>query len=138
MPDAHLRQLFQAHLQPLGFHIQSIESWSTGQGTPDFNYCANGAEGWVECKATKHWRADMRPHQVAWVMRRTRAGGRVWVACRRQSNVRLQWQDELWLVPGRCVQKLTSDRLDEVAGAKVWHGGPARWDWAAIAALLTE
>ena len=65
MTDARLRQVFKEHLPD--FDIQSVETWGTGRGVPDMNFCCNGIEGWIEFKMTKHWRVTVAPEQVAWI-----------------------------------------------------------------------
>ena len=89
---------------------------------------------------TMAWSVDLRAEQVAWLMRRARAGGRCWVAVRRQSPGgprRGQPADELWLVSGDNAAALKRDGLKgSHAHAKVFEGGPAKWDWDAIGKVL--
>lgn len=115
----------------------------TGRGVPDSNYCCEGVEGWIEFKVTAGWTVAMRPEQVGWLMRRSRAGGRCWVAVRRRcpSGPRREPADELWLFPGVDALVLQSDGLAAfsraLTPAQRWEGGPAKWDWGRIADLLT-
>jgi hypothetical protein len=140
MIDGGLRRLFQQHLPWV--HWQAVETGMTGRGIPDLNYCARGVEGWVECKQTTGWAVGLRPEQVAWLARRTRAGGRCWVAVRRKcpAGPRRVVADELWLVPGTHVVPLHREGLRAVLGdggaQGIWVGGPAAWDWREIAACL--
>ncbi len=133
MSDANLRQIFQRHLPE--FHWQSVETWSTGRGVPDLNYCTRGVEGWVECKRTLAWAVNMAPEQVGWIERRVRNGGRVYIAVRRITTAgprRGVAVDELYLIPGGLVRAID---LRTVL-AQRWSGGPARWDWSAISLRL--
>lgn len=140
--DDGLRALFRRHL-PL-VHWQSIESGSTGRGVPDSNYCYQGCEGWIECKATKAYGVTLRPEQIGWIARRVRAGGRVHVAVRRRhgGGPRLGPPvDELWIFHGRYVKtaKLYGLRSPAMLGVcRVWHGGPARWDWDGVLGAITS
>jgi hypothetical protein len=125
--DGNLRQIFRKKLPQ--FHWQSIETGGTGRGIPDSNYCCSGEEGWVEFKKTSGWKVNIRPEQVGWLLRRSRAGGRTWLAVRRKG-------DQLWLVRGSQAEELLDRGLRDFL-APSWEGGPARWDWEAINRLLT-
>ena len=109
----------------------SIETGSTGRGIPDSNGCVDGIEFWIEFKQTKHWRAGLRPEQVGWLLRRTRAGGRTFVAIRRAS-------DELWLYRGDMAAHLVSRSLKDLRlqTLGLWHGGPGAWPWDEIEKCL--
>jgi Holliday junction resolvase len=138
MSDANLRQIFRKHLPD--FDFQSVETWSTGRGVPDINFCHRGIEGWIECKQTSGWRITIAPEQVAWIERRLRSAGRAFIAVRRQTQLgprRGAACDELWLFRGECARELIEQRIDHVES---WHyaGGPARWDWSHIKLLLTR
>ena len=125
--DGGLRTLFRTNLPK--FHWTSIESPLTGMGTPDANFCYDGHEGWVEFKQTKGWRVTLRPEQVGWLLRRTRAGGKTFVAVRRDTD--------LFLFRGSDARLLVDDGIK---GARVMThetGGPANWRWHIIAALLS-
>lgn len=128
-PDSGLRALFRKHL-PL-FDFTSIETGITIMGVPDANYCYRGIEGWIETKACEHRRIRIRPAQIGWIERRLDHGGRVFVAVRRA-------QYELWLFHGSVAEQLLTQRLEEVPRMGVWSGGPGRWDWDAVAHLLTR
>src|SRR5262245_13192477 len=121
--DGYLRTLFRTHLRA-DFDWQSIEIVGVGSGVPDGNYCCSGVEGWVEFKAARGWRVPMRPTQVAWIERRCRAGGRVFVAVRRDQS--------LYLYPGTTARQLLTEDLRSVEPLGLWHGGPAKWDWGAV------
>jgi hypothetical protein len=135
--DGGLRALFRAHLP--AFHIVAIETGGTGRGIPDLEYCYQGKTGWIECKQTSGFAVGLQPEQVAWLTRRARAGGRCWVAVRRRAPAgprRGAAVDALYLVEGRYAAGLKAQGLGAVA-VDCWAGGPARWDWAEVARLLT-
>ena len=137
--DGGLRQIFRRKL-PL-IHWQSIESPLTSRGIPDSNGCKDGVEFWVEFKVTMAWSVDLRAEQVAWLMRRARAGGRCWVAVRRNAPGgprKGSPADELWLVSGDNAAALKKEGLKCDSLTRVWvhEGGPARWDWDAIGKVL--
>lgn len=128
--DGGLRKLFFTHLKE-GCQWTQVETWGVTGGVPDTEYCFKGGhQGWLELKQTSGWTPKIRPEQVAWISRRARMGGRVWVAVRRA-------QDELWLVPGSKVLELSEHGLRRVfRDSYVWDGGPSSWDWAAIGRRL--
>jgi hypothetical protein len=134
MSDARLRQIFQNHLS--AFDWQSVETWSTGRGVPDLNFCYEGVEGWIELKRASGWRINITPEQIGWMERRARHGGRVFVAVRRQSGTAV---DTLYLFPGAAGRALSANRVSLVAPLGAWQGGPAAWNWGAVKlALLTQ
>jgi len=111
---------------------------------PDDNWCLSGSEFWIEYKKSEAnvLSHNLSPHQIGWIERRLRAGGRVFVA------VRLQWgsgprrgaaMDALLLYHGREARALALGGLSG-AGKPLgrWEGGPARWDWPEIEALLVK
>src|SRR4051812_50147005 len=61
-------------------HFQRIETGGIARGVPDFNGCYGGVDVWIENKWTLGWVVKMRPAQVGWIERRSRAGGRCFVA----------------------------------------------------------
>lgn len=142
MTDGNLRKLFQKHLPEA--HWQAVESFSTGQGMPDANYCfPGGAEGWIENKQTSGWTVDMRPEQIAWLERRSRLGGRTFIAVRRQVPTgprRGAAVDGLWLYLGSQARELASRGLKNPKDEPLfkWSGGPANWNWPDIKAWLTD
>lgn len=125
--DAGLRTLFHHHLPR--FDFAPIESGQTSIGIPDTNFCCDGIEGFLECKACDHWRVEIRPGQVAWIERRIEHGGRVFIAVRRQHY-------ELWLFHGCAIRDLVTKRLEEIPKLGRWNGGPAAWDWVMIGLIL--
>jgi len=129
--DGGLAALFRKNLPEV--HFQRVESGLTGLGIPDLNYCYRGIEGWIENKRTAGWKVTMRPEQIGWIERRTRAGGRVFIAVRRD-------EDELWLLKGCAARHLIEPgalkRLPPRTLVGRWDGGPGRWPWASITKLL--
>lgn len=138
MADGQLRQIFAKRFPRAMW--TPVESFSTGRGIPDVEYCfPGGASGWVENKLTKGWTVGMRPEQVAWLERRARLGGRSFVAVRQVLPAgprRGEATDDLWLYPGQDARCLLLDGLEKPPLGR-WQGGPGGWDWQAIEALLT-
>lgn len=139
MRDGGLRKLFANRFTQA--HWQSVETWSTGQGVPDAEYCfPGGVQGWLEFKKTTGWTSGIRPGQVAWIERRIRVGGRVFIAIRRQCalGVRREQADELYLYHGRWVRILYDHGLGATAPLALCKGGPGRWDWDKVLKILTS
>ena len=136
MRDGGLRQIFQRHLPEV--HWQAIESWGTGIGIPDLNGCAGGVEFWIELKRATANAVKISPGQVAWTERRLRAGGRVYVAVRKNSaaSKRRAATDELHLFRGEVIRSLYTDGLQNCPALGVWPNGPASWHWADILAAM--
>jgi hypothetical protein len=142
--DGDLRSLFRRHLPQ--FDWQPIETGAISPGVPDSNACGRDGSGtgvdfWCEFKRTSGWSVGLDPFQVAWIHRRYRAGGRVWVAVRRwhDGGPRLgDPVDELWLIYGGHVLELAQVglRLDQALVSGVWRGGAGRWDWGCVGRLL--
>jgi hypothetical protein len=130
MSDANLRQVLQAHLRE--FDFQSVETWSTGRGVPDLNYCCDGIEGWIECKRVHGFKVTVSPEQVGWAERRLRAGGRVFLAARRFTAK----HDELILFEGWATRHLADGGPITDGFLGCWENGPKRWDWLAVKSLL--
>src|SRR5262245_12716207 len=101
MRDGGLRALLVRNLPRV--HFQSVETWSTGQGVPDLNYCVDGSEGWIELKKSDGWVVDFEPQQIAWLERRARAGGRVFVFVSRAET-------ELYVLPASAARPLLTRR----------------------------
>jgi hypothetical protein len=140
--DGGLRAEFRNRLPH--FDWASIETASTAGGVPDSNYCCGGCEGWIEFKRTAGWTCPLRPAQVGWIARRVRHGGRVAVGLRQQAPAgpRRDRRDRLWLLAGSAARELKSQGVGDAARLPpgtvlgYWDGGPAGWDWAAVADLL--
>jgi hypothetical protein len=140
--DGGLRSLFNKHLPTVDG--QSVETAMTGGGVPDWNYCVDGREGWVEMKKTDGWAVEVRADQVGWIERRVRHGGRVLVAVRRKLAAgprRGPAVDELWLFHGRAIRSIKERGLvapyppDHFG---TWGGGPAAWDWDAVLRAMKD
>lgn len=134
--DGDLRKIFREHLPHM--HWTPIETALTGSGVPDANSCYNGIEFWVEYKSTSGWSVVIRPEQVGWLYRRARAGGRCFVAVRRHSlgGVRSDPVDDLYIFPGASAPGLRTRTLRELEPLGLFSGGPGRWDWDGVQALL--
>lgn len=124
--DGGLRRLFRKHLPEV--HWTTIESRYTQSGIPDLNGCCDGVEFWIECKRTAAWTIKMRPMQMAWLLRRLRAGGNCWIAVRRRNKK----NDELWLVRGAYAKLAATRGLRALPAAMHWAGGPKQWPWREI------
>jgi hypothetical protein len=139
-PDDGLRAILHAGMPSV--HWQAIEVGLVGRGVPDSNGCANGVDFWVECKSTEHWAVDLEPEQVGWLLRRARAGGRVFIAVRRRfvASSRRVACDELWLLRGEYAREVKDEglRCTPRALLGVWPGPPARWNWGEVLAHLTQ
>ena len=138
--DGNLNRVFQDHLPT--FHFQRVEpTGGIGVGVPDLNGCAQSVEFWLELKRVVGWSVTMRPPQIAWIERRTRAGGRVFIACRKRmpKHRRALACDDLWLLKPTAARLLASHNLKELPAehiALICRDGPAQWDWPAISQLL--
>lgn len=129
--DGDLRKIFHEHLDG---HWQAVETGGTGKGIPDSNYCIDGYEGWVEFKHTKHWKVRIWPEQVAWMERRARQGGRVFIAVRRG-------QDELWILTPEAGRYLREGTLKDVPKEYIkarYNDGMKSWNWKEITKILIE
>lgn len=142
MSDGNLGQIFQKRLPKA--HWQRIETL-VGRGTPDLNGCLDGKEFWIENKSTSGWVVKFEDGQVAWHERRCRAGGRTFIAVRRQANAgprRGDACDELWLFHGQQAREVASDGLRGVRPMTMalgwWAGGPARWGWDQVRQILVH
>lgn len=137
MIDGGLRPIFREHLRE--FHWQSVETGGTGLGCPDSNYCFDGEHAWIEYKQTDGLACTLRPEQVGWIIKRTNAGGKVYVATRR-------WHDggprkgppidKLYLHEGRWARELKTNGLYGAPAILAMDGGPRGWDWDAVRAAL--
>jgi len=73
-------QWFRTQMNEHQVHIQRIEN-TVGSGIPDVNLCHKGNEAWVELKILTNGRTLLRGVQYAWGIKRSQAGGKVWVLC---------------------------------------------------------
>jgi hypothetical protein len=138
MADGNLRLIFRKYLPMV--HWTTIETSFAEPGVPDMNGCLRGHEFWVENKWTDGWRVTMRPEQVGWLLRRTRAGGCTFVAVRRHcaAGARRPAADELWLLQGARAAELKERGLRHTPALGQWAGGPPRWGWGQVAELLVK
>lgn len=136
--DGGLRDIFRDNLKT--FHWQSIESWITGNGIPDSNFCVRGIEGWVEFKKTDaNMIASLDPDQVGWHMRRSRAGGRSFFAVRfRHAGGPRKGPsaDTLYIYAGRQAKALILEGL-RTQPLAAYSGGPSKWPWERVEKVLT-
>lgn len=136
MIDGGLRKIFRANLPH--FDWVSIESGLTGSGIPDSNACYNGIEFWVEYKLSQSNKVTLRPDQVGWHMRRSRKGGRTFIAVRFKHSGGIRRgkpMDTLLLYRGRDAKSLAINglMLDAIG---IWMNGPGKWDWDDISQKL--
>jgi hypothetical protein len=134
--DHGLRLLFKTWLPQAQW--SAIETGGTANGVPDSEYCfPGGAQGWIEFKRVRGHRVKIRPAQVAWIDRRARMGGRIFIFCRQKDPVEAPGEDRIWVAPGGLVKKVASQRLRDIPGMQVWSGdSPSHWPWATIEKLL--
>lgn len=132
--DGDLRKLYAKHLS--NFHWTSVESPFTIMGIPDSNYCCNGVEGWIENKIIRSGDSvGIRPEQVAWLERRMRAGGRVFIGVRWPRR-----DDAFYLLRASAARPLLGSGLAALPPKFVvgnWAGGPQVWEWPKIGYFLT-
>jgi hypothetical protein len=137
--DDGLRSLIQSHL-PL-VHWSAIETGATARGVPDLEghvpghlAGGQGVQLWIECKATRDGRTPkFTPAQPGWLMRRSRAGGICWVACRRRTR---SGGDDLLLWPGALVTELIDAGIAGCPPVASWAGGPGQWAWDEFLAVV--
>lgn len=134
--DGGLRPLFKHYLPR--FHWTPVESPMT-EGIPDTNWCYEGVEGWIEFKQTDTRRLRFRPGQPRWIHRRYRDGGRVWIVVRfrHEGGPRLGASvDDLVMIYGGHILEIAREGIrDDLVSAR-WRGGPRRWPWKEVGALL--
>jgi hypothetical protein len=131
MKDGGLRQIFRHSIAE--WQWTSIETAGTASGVPDSEFCATcGVTGWIEFKATKKFYVQIKPLQVAWINRRHRMGGKVWIAVRREHK---DGSDELWLMDGSQIVPLFEGGLNNVS-ATCWKGGPKVWNFNEVREIL--
>ena len=124
--EATFSKLVKSHL-PVGAHWQRIETGSTGTGIPDINICFKGKEIWVELKLIKGKRVDLTPTQVAWLMKRAKAGGHTWILARHTyDGVRIGKGDNIYLWKG-IHAKTVKENGTASGGYLVWRA-PFNWE----------
>jgi hypothetical protein len=135
MKDGDLRPIFRMRFKD--WQWSSVETAGTASGVPDSEFCTpNGVQGWIEFKQTHIHKVNIRPFQVAWLMRRCRYGGNAWIAVRRIPNSQKEaGVDELWLMHGDQAEALYDNGLTGVF-AWCWSGGPGTWNFTEIYRIL--
>ena len=128
--DGGLRPLFFSNLPHVDW--TPIESPITG-GVPDANGCFNGDEFWIEMKATHTAQIRFRPLQPAWLNRRARMGGNVWIAVWHTPTFRPEISN-LLLIHGYWAPEVKSHgmRIDSGIVASLYQGGPSEWPWRSV------
>lgn len=139
MIDGGLWALLRSHMPHADW--QRIETGGTGRGIPDVNGCLGGTETWLELKATAGWAVAIRPEQVAWAERRTRAGGRVLLVTRRRCTPgpRRKGADEIWIHRATDIRYVSMLGLKAGNGPRpilMYEGGPQSWLWPAIEEVI--
>ena len=135
MKDGGLRTIFRVQFDK--WQWTSIETAGTASGVPDSEFCTTeGIQGWIEFKQTSIFAVNIRPFQMAWLMKRCRYGGNAWIAVRRVPTAK-KWngRDELWLMKGDQAQALLEDGLENIKGW-CWGGGPKNWNFPEIHNIL--
>lgn len=135
MKDGGLRPLFRSRFST--WQWTSIETAGSARGVPDSEFCTPvGVQGWLEFKFTKIFHVQIKPLQVAWISKRYRYGGNVWIAVRRTPTALIHdGTDELWLMRGDQAKALAEGGLINIAGMR-WGGGPGGWNWDEISSML--
>lgn len=137
--DGGLRLLFRQRLRE-GIMWTSIESGITAGGIPDSNYLAhNGVEGWIEFKSTDRNSVKFQPEQIGHLTRRRRYGGAALVAVRYRHDGgprKGAALDQLLIYDAAVTPALARDGLAGAEPLLREAGGPARWRWPAVRALL--
>lgn len=133
--------MLHSHLRMV--HWQTMELGVMGAGCPDTNGCWSGVDFWIECKhvASEVALVPLEPPQIGWILRRMRAGGRVFVATwvehaggpRKGEAVSRLVLHEGWDAP-----VLRTEGLAAVPPVLVLEGGPGAWDWDALLSVLVE
>jgi hypothetical protein len=129
MRDGGLRQLFRRKFPEI--HFQSIEI-GFDRGIPDTNYCCEKIEGWIEFKFTRGIKVNLSWEQVAWIEKRIRSGGRVYIGVRFRSRK----EDTLWIIHGEMARRLKEQGFSPNAALAVLEGGPRNWDWKLVRELI--
>ena len=91
-------KLFKERLKGRKRDVKRIEN-NVALGTPDVNYCIEGAEGWVELKHAREWPKrggplklrHFTPEQRLWIHLRQGAGGKAFVLLKVEDDYFLFW-----------------------------------------------
>jgi len=135
LKDGGLRGIFQKQFP--GWHWSTIEVGSTAGGIPDNEFCTpDGVQAWIELKWTDRYYTQIKPLQVAWLMRRWRYNRGCWIAVRRTPKTKQEaGVDQLWFMDGGQAESLHDYGLDGVS-AWHWDGGPSNWNFAEVESII--
>jgi hypothetical protein len=135
MKDGGLRTIFRHQFST--FQWTTVETAGSASGVPDSEFCTpDGIQGWVEYKSTSVFYVQVKPFQVAWLMRRCRMGGNAWIAVRRTPKAqKFVGEDELWLMSGNQADALFHYGLKGVR-AWCWSGGPSTWNFGEVEQII--
>src|SRR5688572_29251316 len=70
------------------YHGMRVEN-TAGVGQPDINICIEGIDIWIESKERRGNVIKIRPSQIAWIQKRSRAGGAVYIMVLHNDTVAL-------------------------------------------------
>lgn len=136
MSEALLWQRMARNLKPWSAHLTRVEN-RAGTGEGDVNFCCDGVEGWCELKYKAALPArirtplftsgGLRAEQIAWTVRRARAGGNVWVLAHVE-----RW---LLLVHGKWATIFNDMPLNDMVRAAA-YSQRGNQDWDALARIL--
>lgn len=106
---------------PKEMHVVRLENWA-GPGTPDVNLCYQTWETWVENKvASVRGKVTFRKEQGPWILRRVRAGGRVFIL--------VYWAKNYYLYRGTEFEILRDNGCGAVEGVLMDVGAKAIAEW---------
>ena len=135
--DGGLRQIWRTRMPAV--HWSSIETGGSEPGVPDMHGCLDGVAFWIEDKLSHGFTVEVRPAQIGWLSRYTRQGGRAFIAVRRLVEAgprRGAATDELWLFDGSLAAELNREGMRGTTKLLLTEGGPAKWAWPRIRAVL--
>ena len=113
-------KLLRKHL-PRDAHAQRIETGGTGLGIPDLNVCYKGKEAWIELKTTAGNKPKISANQVAWHLKRNRAGGNTFFFVRKKaSGPRIGKVDNLYVISGKESIVFGSGGIDSLKNNLLW------------------
>lgn len=115
---------------PREVHSQRVETGGVGTGVPDVNLCSKaGGEVWWELKMIRGHKVNLSPQQVAWIWKRHKCGGAVFIIARhRVEGVRLGNIDRLYIWSGDSAMEVATKGIKAVP-LKVFD---APYDWKSI------
>lgn len=122
-------------------HWQGLELGLMASGVPDTNGCYQGQEFWVEFKWTDTYAVGLEALQVGWILRRMRAGGRVFVATWRETAGGPRSgpaESALFIHEGWDAAVLRAEGLLGAPPVLIVEGPQSTWDWGLVQATLVE